>query len=95
MKIGVNLNINVQKIDKARLYSGKKGKYLSLVTFIDTENTGQYGDHGTVSQGKKKDEDVKMPIIGNAKIFWRDDNSDNRDAMPKADVTPDDCGIPF
>ena len=34
-KIGITLNIDVTKIDKTRLYSGHKGTYLDLTTFID------------------------------------------------------------
>jgi len=94
MKIGLNLKIDVTKLNKERFFTGKKGTYADLVAFIDTEKTGQYGDNGTISQEKNKDEDVKMPIIGNAKIFWRDDNPDNRGAIPTVDVTPND-DIPF
>lgn len=75
MKIGVNLKVDVTKLDKDRFYTGKKGTYADLVVFIDTENTSQYGDHGVITQSKNKDEDIKLPILGNAKIFWRDDNA--------------------
>lgn len=75
MKLGVNLKIDVTKLDKARFYTGAKGTYADMVVFIDTENKSQYGDHGVITQSKNKDEDVKLPIIGNAKIFWRDDNT--------------------
>ena len=30
MKIGVEVSIDVTKIDKARLYQGQKGKYLTI-----------------------------------------------------------------
>ena len=38
MKIGVNLKIDVTKIDKSRLFNGEKGTYLNLSTFIDIDN---------------------------------------------------------
>ena len=72
MKIGVEINIDVTKIDKARLYKGKKGTYLTMTTFIDMENPNEYGDHGFVSHKKNKDEQEHTPILGNVKVFWKD-----------------------
>lgn len=74
-KIGISIKIDVTKIDKARLFSGAKGTYLDLTTFIDTDNEGQYGDHGFISQSVSKDErdqGVKTPILGNCKVFVSD-----------------------
>jgi hypothetical protein len=74
-KIGISIKIDVTKIDKARLFSGAKGTYLDLTTFIDTDNEGQYGDHGFISQSVSKDErdqGVKTPILGNCKVFFSD-----------------------
>ena len=56
MKIGVNMSINVSKIDKARLFEGKQGKYLDVITFIDVDEVGQYGDNGMVVEGITKEE---------------------------------------
>ena len=97
MKIGVNLKVDVTKLDKSRFYVGAKGTYADLVAFIDTENTSQYGDHGMITQSKNKDEDVKLPIIGNAKIFWRDGTAPQEqkanDYDPNEDIPKDK--IPF
>jgi len=74
MEIALDLRVDVTKIDKARIYEGQKGKYLSMTVWIDTENESQYGDHGTARQSTSKEEreaGVKLPIIGNAKIFFR------------------------
>ncbi|MEE9459625.1 MAG: hypothetical protein V3V84_07680 [Candidatus Bathyarchaeia archaeon] len=76
MKIGVNLKINLSKLDKTRFFKGEKGTYLDITTFIDTENEGQYGDHGILSQSLSKDErerKVQLPIVGNAKVFYKAD----------------------
>ncbi len=78
MRIGVNLRIDVAKIDKSRIFVGKKGKYLDLVAFIDTENKSEFDDNGTITQELSKedrDNGVKLPILGNAKIFWKDGQS--------------------
>ena len=101
MKIGVNLKIDVTKLDKSRFYVGAKGTYADLTAFIDLENTSQYGDHGMITQSKNKDEDVQMAILGNAKIFWRDDNASQKQEQPAPEKheafgsgVPDD-NIPF
>jgi len=75
MKIGISVKIDVTKIDKARLFKGEKGTYLDLTTFIDTDNPGQYGDHGFISQSVSKEEKaagVKTPILGNCKVFYNE-----------------------
>lgn len=71
MRIGVNLKVDVSKLDKAKFFKGKKGTYVDLTAFIDTENVSDFGDNGRITQKGEKGE--QMPIIGNAKIFWRDD----------------------
>lgn len=78
MKIGFNISINVSKLDKSRFYKGKKGTYAKLTGFIDTEETSQFGDNGPITQEVSKedrDNGVKLPILGNAKVFWKDGQS--------------------
>ena len=80
MRIGFNMTINVSKLDKSRFYKGKKGTYAKLTCFVDTEETSQYGDNGTITQELSKedrDNGVKLPILGNAKVFWQDGQSKN------------------
>lgn len=75
MKIGVSVRIDVSKIDKSKLYSGKKGKYLDLTTFIDLDQADQYENNGFVTQSQTKEERAtgeKMPILGNVKVFFKD-----------------------
>jgi len=33
-KIGINISIDVTKIDKSRLFKGKKGTYMDLTTVL-------------------------------------------------------------
>ena len=74
MKIGVNFKINLSKVDEAKIFKGANGaKYLDVTSFIDLDNVGKYGDNGMIIQSKKKDEEGKGAILGNAKIFWRDE----------------------
>jgi len=84
MKIGVSLKIDVKKIDKARLFAAQSGaSYLDLTMFLDTDNVGQYGDHGFITQSTTKEEreqNIQMPILGNGKIFYglNDMNGNNQ-----------------
>lgn len=75
-KIGVSLKINVSQIDKARLFSGQKGKYLDCTVFIDINDLDQYGNSGMITQDVTKDEKsagVKGNILGNCKVFWNEE----------------------
>jgi hypothetical protein len=74
----ITAKIDVTKIDKARLFKGKKGTYLDLI-LIETPN-GQYGDY-MIKQSISKEEreqGVEMPIIGNAQ-----NRGGSRSAAPK------------
>ena len=78
MKVGLNVRIDVTKIDKERLYKGAKGTYLDLTTFVDTAVTDQYENNGFISQSQTKEEreaKVKTPILGNVKVFYTDTSS--------------------
>ena len=70
--LGVNLRIDVTKIDKEKLYKGAKGTYLDVTTFIDTDTPDQYGNNGMVTQSTTQEEreaGVKGAILGNNKVF--------------------------
>ena len=76
MKLGFSIKLDVTKLDKSRFFKGAKGTYCDLTAFIDTEQTGDYGDNGTIAQSTSKEErqnGVKMPICGNAKVFYKDE----------------------
>lgn len=100
MKIGIALKVDVTKLDKARFFKGKKGIYADLTMFLDTEDTSQYGDHGTITQAVSQEErkdGVKLPIIGNAKIFYTDDGQDqaNHNNQRDKDQPLLDDEVPF
>ena len=60
----ISININVDKIDKKRLFEGKKGRYMDLVLFETPDS--EYGDYMVKQRGEKGE---RMPILGNAKYF--------------------------
>lgn len=75
MKIGVNLKIDVKKIDKARLFRGQKGTYLDAQCFIELEEFDQYGNSGMITQcvsQQERQQGIKGEILGNCKVFWND-----------------------
>ena len=77
-RIGVRIKINVNKIEKARLFKGAKGSYLDCTVFIDQANPSQYGDHGFIAQDVSKEEreaGTKGPIIGNVEVFYNENQS--------------------
>ena len=105
MKIGVSIRIDVTKIDKARLYKGEKGTYLDLTTMIDLDQKDQYDNNGFIAQSTTKEEreqGVQTPILGNSKVFWRDDNAQQRPPVsstnvkqPNPQAAPFDDDVPF
>lgn len=73
-KIGVNVRIDVTKLDKSRFYKANSGAvYADITMFLDPENESQYGDHGFATQSTSKEEreqGIQAPIIGNGKVFY-------------------------
>lgn len=67
----ITVKVDVRKLDKARFFEGKADKdghrplYADLV-LVPRRETGKFGDTHIVKQSKKKDEQVEMPILGNA-----------------------------
>ena len=89
MKLGINVRIDVKKIDKSRLYQGNKCTYLDMTTFIDTEKVDQYGDNGFISQSVSKEErekGIQGGILGNCKLFFKEEAS--KPAVQSASPAP-------
>lgn len=81
----ISLNIDVKKIDKSRLFEGKKGTYLDCI-LIETPNS-EYGDY-MIKQSVSKEEreqGVDGAILGNAKIIVKRDPT-NYNNPPDATV---------
>jgi len=72
-KIGLKLSVNVEKIEKARLFKGQKGTYLDMTVFVDLDEQDQYGNNGFIAQSVSKEEreqGVRTEILGNTKVFY-------------------------
>jgi hypothetical protein len=74
MKVGIELRIDVTKIDKSRIYNGEKGKYLTMTTFVDLDNQDQYENNGMITH-KKNEGEERAPILGNSKVFWKGEST--------------------
>ncbi len=76
MKVRINLSVDVTKLDKERFYRGKKGTYCNMTALVDIDELDQYGNSGFITQAKNKDEpkELKLPILGNAKIVWKENS---------------------
>jgi hypothetical protein len=58
------------------LFKGEKGQYLDATVFIDLDELDQYGNSGMITQDVSKEEKqagTKGAILGNSKVFWRDE----------------------
>lgn len=79
----ISANIDLTKIEKSKIYEGKKGKYYPI-TIVLNDELGQYGDSGYIQTEQTKEErDAKAPksYLGNVKIVWT--NGQNVAATPK------------
>ena len=90
MRKTISLKIDVTKIDKERLYQGKKGVYLDAILMFDTEKD-KYDNNGMIVQSVSKEEreaGTQGNILGNAKDLTRDEpvpvvnEPDNDDELP-------------
>ena len=100
-KIGVSLSIDVTAIEKDKMLNHQNGKtYLDMTVFIDPNSPDNYGNHGMIVQSWKDAPKKGTPILGNAKIFWKDENQymPNPQSAPKQEPKPQDNfddDIPF
>ena len=96
--VGVKLKINVSKIEKERLFPGKKGKYLDATVFINLDEQDPYGNNGMITQDVSKEEreqGVKGPILGNCEVFYRDNPQSLRDTQTEPQEQPQAQGGGF
>ena len=88
MKQLITAKINVNKIDKERLFKGEKGNYLSLTIFVSDE-PDQYGNDVSIEQSTDKGEN--KIFLGGGKVYKP--KSEKVQSAPKKEETTDD--LPF
>ncbi len=68
----IAVKINVSKVDKARLFQGKSGKYLDVLLLPNRSGVDQYGNDYMVVQSVGKEEraaGVRGAILGNGRTL--------------------------
>lgn len=94
----LSVSIDVTKIDKSRLYKGKKGTYLSADIWIN-DDADEYGNHGSISLQQSKEErdaKAKKVYIGSAKkVYGWDGQASSAPKQQAAAAGEDDDDIPF
>lgn len=100
----INLNINLDKLAKEKIFEGKKGNYYSLTLSINDET--RYGNNVSVADSQTKEErEAKKPknYIGNGNVVWtdgkivladREDNNSNSNQQNSASTSGGD-DLPF
>lgn len=82
----IKASINLDMIDKSKIYVGKKGKYLPITITINDE-VDPYGNQGPCVIGQTNEEreaKVAKIYLGNVKVVWT--NGDNVPAAPRDDA---------
>ena len=100
----ISANIDLTKIDKSKIYEGKKGKYYPI-TIVLNDELGQYGDTGYIQTEQTKEErdaKVEKVYLGNTQVVWtngafpepnRQDQAQPAAATPQPKQPVDD--LPF
>ena len=68
----ISANIDLTKIEKVKIYEGKKGKYLPISITINDE-VDQFGNFGPIIVDQSKEErDAKVAkkYLGNVRVVW-------------------------
>lgn len=81
----IKTSINLDMVDKNKIYVGKKGKYLPITITINDE-VDNYGNQGPVVIEQTKEEreaKVAKTYLGNVKVVWT--NGENVAAAPRED----------
>ena len=71
----ITASINLDLIDKSKIVSGKKGKYLPI-TIIVNDDVNNFGQNValTLEQSKEeRDAKEKKVYVGNGKVVWTND----------------------
>ena len=76
--------ILIFKIDKSKIVTGKKGKYLNLTVGGNRDGEDQYGNTHYIFQSQSKEEreaKAGKTYLGNVKVVWT--NGDNVEPAPR------------
>ncbi len=79
------LNVNVEKIDKKRLYKGKKGTYLNLMVEV-MDKDDEFGKNVRCWEGQTEEERKEKAtrnFLGAGKKLWeKEEKKEEEDDLP-------------
>lgn len=90
----ISLRLDVSKIDKSRLFEGKKGTYLDLTVSVN-DQADDYGNNVACWQGQTKEEvqnKAGKNYLGNGKVFW---SNESKVESVSAEVVEEQDDLPF
>lgn len=95
----ISLKLDVSKIDKSKLFKGKKGTYLDLTIAVNDEKD-QYDNDVSAWQSQTKEErqsNSNKNFLGNGKVFWSSNNSgqQNNQQQEQPSPEPENDDLPF
>lgn len=93
----IKVKIDLNKIDKSKIYEGAKGKYYEMDIMIN-DKVDNYGQNVSVCNPTKSKDEQKV-YLGNGKVVWVQGNievapRDNQPAPVQATEEPKD-DLPF
>lgn len=100
----IKAKIDVTKIDKTKLFEGKKGKYLDLDIWVDEQEPEEWKQVSISQQQTKEERENRTPknYIGNGELKWGWDTPASNapgpvemDDSPRQDLSTDGDEIPF
>lgn len=97
MALLANIKIDVTKIDKSRLFQGKKGTYLDLIIAINDEKDNYDNDVSAWESQTKEERENKNQknYLGNGKVFWTSEKEARKEPETSNQNDEKDDGLPF
>ena len=92
----MSAKLDVNKIDKSKLFKGAKGTYLD-VTIVLNDEPDKFGNTVSIIQSQTKEErDAKADknYLGNGKVFWSSDGSSTPNNKVEQ-IEDDSDSLPF
>jgi len=95
----IKLKLNLDKMDKSKLFKGKGGTYLDVTLLENRDGEDSYGNHFMAVQDLPKadrEAGLKGAILGNAKK-WEKGSAQRPESRPKSAPASqsDDSDPPF
>ena len=94
----IKVKIDLNKIDKSKIFEGKKGKYYELDVFVN-DKVDNFGQNVSVSNPTATKEETKT-YLGNGKVIWTNGTIEvapkqDQPSVPSQPQSNDDSGLPF